>query len=88
MLIDFSGTAGQVGEAFHTQIGQLEVNGEAHIANMSDPQIPAALAPVIKGIFSLNDFKPHAMYKPVPQYTFAGCTASTTSQPSPAPATR
>ncbi len=77
MLIDFSGAAGQVGEAFHTQIGQLEVNGEAHIANMSDPEIPAALAPVIKGIFSLNDFKPHPMYKVAPQYTFAGCASST-----------
>ena len=60
MLIDFSGTAAQVGEAFHTEIGQLEVGGEAHIANISDPQIPVALAPVVTGIFSLNDFKPHA----------------------------
>lgn len=71
MLIDFSGTAGQVGEAFHTEIAQLEVGGEAHIANTSDPQIPAALAPVVAGIFSLNDFKPHAMNKPVTDYTFA-----------------
>jgi len=73
MLIDFSGTASQVGAAFHTQIGQLEVAGEAHIANMSDPAIPAALAPVVGGIFSLNDFKPHAMYRVAPQYTVAGC---------------
>ncbi len=77
MLIDFSGTAGQVGQAFHTEIGQLEVGGESHIANMSDPMIPAALAPVVGGIFSLNDFKPHAMNKPVTQYTFAGCTTTT-----------
>ena len=76
MLIDFSGTAGQLREAFHTEIHQLEVNGEPHISNMSDPQIPAALAPVVKGIFSLNDFKPHPMYKPTTQYTFAGCASS------------
>ena len=40
MLIDFSGTAGQIRAAFHTEIHNLEVNGQAHIANMSDPRIP------------------------------------------------
>jgi hypothetical protein len=74
ILIDVSGTAGGVKEAFHTEIHNLEVNGETHLSNMSDPQIPAALAPVIKGIFSLNDFKPEPMYKSAKDYTFAGCT--------------
>src|SRR5208282_4918667 len=37
VVIDFSGTAGEVREAFHTEIHHLEVNGAAHIANMSDP---------------------------------------------------
>ena len=83
MLIDFSGTAGQIGQAFRTQIAQLEVNGEAHIANISDPQIPLALAPVIKGFASLNDFRPHAMYKVAPQYTFGGCATSTSSPTEP-----
>jgi hypothetical protein len=41
----FSGTAGQVRDAFHTEIHNLEVKGEKHIANMSAPQIPAALRP-------------------------------------------
>ena len=45
VLIDFSGTAGQVRAAFHTDIHQLDVKGEKHIANVSDPKIPAALAP-------------------------------------------
>jgi hypothetical protein len=58
MVIDFSGTAGQVRNAFHTEIHNLSVNGVAHIANMSDPQIPAALAPAVVGIVSLHDFKP------------------------------
>ena len=79
MMIDFSGSAGQVREAFHTPIHNLDVNGEAHIANMSDPQIPAALAPVVTGIASLNDFKPSPMYRTrPPDYTFAGCTSSST----------
>jgi regulation of enolase protein 1 (concanavalin A-like superfamily) len=63
MLIDFSGTAGQVREAFQTEIHHLYVNGENHTANMSDPRIPAALASAVVGVVSLNDFRPHAMYK-------------------------
>ena len=59
MVIDFSGNAGQVREAFHTEIHNLMVNGAAHIANMSNPQIPAALAPAVAGVVSLNDFRPH-----------------------------
>lgn len=69
MLIDFSGTAGQVSAAFHTEIHRLSVDGKDHIANMSDPQIPAALAPVVAGIVSLHDFRPHSMRKPRAQYT-------------------
>jgi subtilase family serine protease len=73
MVIDFSGTAGQVRQAFRTEIHRLEVNGERHIANTTDPSLPAALAPVIAGVVSLHDFraKPmHQMRKPRPQFTF------------------
>ncbi len=68
MTIDFSGSAGQVRRAFHTSIHNLDVNGERHIANVSDPQIPAALAPAIAGVVSLHDFRPHKMSRP--KYTF------------------
>jgi subtilase family serine protease len=68
MMIDFSGTAGQMAAAFHTEIHKLNVNGEAHIANMSDPQIPDALTPVVAGIVSLHDFRPHSMMKLSAQY--------------------
>ena len=64
MVIDFSGTAGEIAEAFHTEIHYLDVDGEQHFANMSDPQIPAALAPAVVGVVSLHDFKPHPMYEP------------------------
>jgi len=70
MVIDFSGTAGQVREAFHTEIHALDVNGAKHIANMSDPEIPAALAPVVVGVVSLSDFMPRPLYKMKPKYTF------------------
>jgi subtilase family serine protease len=58
MMIDVSGTVGQVREAFHTGIHSYDVNGAMHVANASDPQIPAALAPVVAGFASLNDFRP------------------------------
>jgi subtilase family serine protease len=60
-VIDFSGRAGQVASAFHTSIHNLDVDGVHHIANMSDPQIPEALAPAIAGVVSLHDFMPHKM---------------------------
>jgi hypothetical protein len=58
MTVDFSGTAGQVFAAFRTEIHYLEAGGTTHIANMSDPQVPAALAPAVVGIVSLHDFMP------------------------------
>jgi subtilase family serine protease len=57
-LIDFSGTAEQVRNVFHTGIHYLDVKGARHIANVRDPQIPAALAPLVVGVVSLNDFRP------------------------------
>jgi len=71
LLIDFSGTAGQVEEAFRTEIHNLNVKGAQHIANMSDPQIPTALAPAVAGVVSLHDFRPDPMYRPRAEYTVA-----------------
>ena len=72
LVIDFSGTAGQVRGAFHTEIHNLEVNGVPHFANMSDPQIPSALRPVLAGIVSLHNFHPKPLLAPkaVGQYTY------------------
>jgi subtilase family serine protease len=61
-LIDFSGTVGQIRQAFHTEIHYIEVNnGERHYANVSDPQIPAALGAVVGGPVSLHHFMPQPM---------------------------
>ncbi len=62
MFLEFSGTAGQVREAFHTEIHHLQVKGQAHVANMSDPQIPEALSSVVMGIHALHDFMPHPLH--------------------------
>jgi subtilase family serine protease len=71
LMVDFSGTAGQVRSAYHTEIHNLEVNGVTHFANMSDPRIPAALRPAVHGIVSLHNFHPKPQLVPkVPQYTY------------------
>ena len=64
-LLIFSGTAGQVSTAFHTELHYLNVNGKQHIANISEPQIPAAFAPVVAGFRSLHDFFPKPTMRPV-----------------------
>jgi subtilase family serine protease len=72
-VIDFSGTAGQIREAFYTEIHALDVKGKQHFANMSNPKIPAALASAIAGVVSMHNFKPRAMYERRSNFTFAGC---------------
>jgi hypothetical protein len=57
MAIEFSGTTGQVNSAFRTEIHAYSVNGKSFNANASAPRIPAALAPVVKGI-TLTNFRP------------------------------
>jgi subtilase family serine protease len=57
-LIEFDGTAGQVRNAFHSEVHRLSVRGEEHFANMQEPQIPAALAHVVGGVIGLHNFRP------------------------------
>jgi len=84
--IEFSGNIGQVRNAFQTEIHHYLVNGKMHVANVSDPQIPAALAPVVGGVVSLNDFRPKSQSHRLgtfrktkatgevkPLFTFTGC---------------
>jgi len=84
--IEFSGTAGQVRNAFHTEIRRYAAKGEVHFANASDPAIPAALSPVVAGIVSLNNFPIRSHLKVLgtfqrslktgettPLFTFQGC---------------
>jgi len=59
-VVEFSGNAGQVKTAFHTEIHRYVVNGAEHFANASDPAIPAALGPVVAGVVSLHNFPRHS----------------------------
>jgi subtilase family serine protease len=63
LIISFSGTAGEIASAFHTEIHNLSVNGVRRFANVSDPQIPAAFAPVVAGVVSLHNFPPQMMHE-------------------------
>jgi len=54
--IEISGSVAQLRNAFHTQIHRYSFNGQTRFANATDPQIPSALAPVVGGFVSLNNF--------------------------------
>jgi Pro-kumamolisin, activation domain/Bacterial Ig-like domain (group 3) len=92
--VEFDGNVGQITSAFQTQIHHFMVNGKMHMANVSDPQIPAALSPVVRGVTTLNDFRPHALSHRLgtfrktkdsgvvkPLFTFNGCGSSNTPAP-------
>jgi hypothetical protein len=89
-VIEFSGNAAQVRDAFHTEMHRYVVKGAERFANASDPQIPAALAPVVAGVVSLHSFPKFAHTHTVgkfqrsretgivkPLFSFAGCGSGT-----------
>lgn len=67
-LLEFSGSASQVQEAFHTTIHKYLVNGEQHWANANDPSIPTALVPAVAGVMTLHNFisKPQSHFSKEP----------------------
>ena len=77
-MIEFNGTAGQVRNAFHTQIHRLSANGEEHFANMEDPKIPAALTPVVAGVMGLHNFRKQAMIHRLGKFRRDGSTGQIT----------
>ena len=83
MSIRFGGTAAQVQEAFHTEIHNLDVRGVHHIANMSDPKMPAALAPAVTGVKALHDFTPRPLHKLGAKVTQDKATGKWRRQPAP-----
>jgi hypothetical protein len=69
VTIEFSGTAGQAKEAFHSEIHKYVVNGEERWANSTDPQIPTALTPVVAGIVTLHNFPRKPQHRLVGVFT-------------------
>ena len=69
-FISFSGTAGQVQAALHTEIHRYRVGAETHFANAADVSLPAAIEPMVAGILGLDDFHPRAPRRQaLPNYT-------------------
>lgn len=61
--IDFSGTAAQVNQAFHTQETIYSIQGSRHLANATDISVPAALQSVVAGVMGLTDIRATALHK-------------------------
>ena len=70
--VSFSGSAQQVESAFQTTIHEYAVEGEKFYANATDPSVPAALANVVSGFRSLNNFR----LKPRPDLRHVDAPAS------------
>jgi len=69
LVIDISGTAATLREAFRTQVDYLYVDRKSHFANMTNLKIPEALAPVVVGLVQIHDFAPQTYLKPkAPNY--------------------
>ena len=77
----FRGTVQQVSTAFQTEIRHITVNGEQHLANISDPQIPRAFSAVVDGVLRLHDFHHKALHVVHPE-----TSSPTTVMPAFAPA--
>ncbi|MGO9775296.1 MAG: Ig-like domain repeat protein [Terracidiphilus sp.] len=80
LAIEFSGSVGQVSEAFQTGIHRYLINGETHLANATDLSVPAALAPVIVGLARVNGFHPQPQLEVLGQAQFNAKTHQATPQ--------
>ena len=56
-FITFSGTVGQVEQAFGTTIHNVSLHGEQHFSNLAAPTLPSAIAGVVLAVTGLDDFK-------------------------------
>ena len=72
--IEFSGTAGQVRNAFQTEIHKFSANGTEFIANVTDPSIPEALSPVVAGVVALHNYPKVAHIRTKGQYRRVNAT--------------
>ncbi len=66
--ISFDGTVAQVEAAFRTEMHNYLADGEIHLANATNPSVPAALAGVVLAMGNLHNFspKPRAIFRTRP----------------------
>ncbi|HTV52614.1 MAG TPA: protease pro-enzyme activation domain-containing protein [Steroidobacteraceae bacterium] len=70
--LPFRASTAQLEAAFHTQIHSFLVRARRHYSNVSDPELPAALAPLVREVRGLNDFVPRPLVSPAPQLLYQG----------------
>ena len=56
-VLHFSGTTGQLEQAFKTEMHNYVLNGEKHVSNNSEISVPTALSPVIGSVTMHNFFR-------------------------------
>lgn len=61
-MIRFSGTAGQVEQAFQTEMHYYQVDGAKHFAPSTALSLPAAFASTVEDVRNLSDFRPKPMH--------------------------
>ncbi len=61
--ISFDGSVGQIEVAFALEMHNYLVDGVAHLANATNPSVPAALAAAVMYVGHLNDFAPKPRLK-------------------------
>jgi len=81
--IHFTGTARQVETAFQTEMHLYNINGAKHFAPSTALSVPSAIAPAVRGITNLDDFRPQSRVlsrknmRARPNFTGAGSTDAT-----------
>ena len=80
--IHFSGSAGQVEQAFQTEMHRYNVNGVPHFAPSKALSLPSTIASTVLGFRNLDDFRPrpHVVFRKNarirPSFTGAGSTTA------------
>lgn len=65
-FIGFAGTSAAVSRAFRTEIHTYRVQGELFTSVLSDPSLPAALAPVVQAVRGLYTIRERPMHRMIP----------------------
>ncbi len=75
--IEFSGTVGQIRNAFHTEMHTYTApDGTTFHANNADPQIPTALSSVVAGVAALNNIRAQSFAHSVGKVAYNATTHS------------
>jgi len=82
LLVTADGTVGAARQAFRTTIGHFTRNGHSGIANVSDVQVPAALAVQVDRVLGLQTLVPirtFSRHEFVPAYTVVGVSGNSSA---------